>query len=110
MGDVACAINPIGEMYKSYEYDFGRFLGVTEAILTKKPSADLWEGQSDEEELGYTYKTMDEVLKLIVDEKLSREEILGRDIDEKLYDMLVYRIKANEFKGKLPTIANIKWS
>ncbi len=109
-GDVACAINPIGEMYKSYEYDFGRFLGVTEAILTKKPSADLWEGQSDEEELGYTYKTMDEVLKLIVDEKLSREEILGRDIDEKLYDMLVYRIKANEFKGKLPTIANIKWS
>ena len=109
-GDVACAINPIGEMYKSYEYDFGRFLGVTEAILTKKPSADLWEGQSDEDELGYTYKTMDEGLKLIVDEALSKEEILGRGIDEKLYDMLVYRIKSNEFKGKLPTIANIKWS
>lgn len=109
-GDVACAINPIGEMYKSYEYDFGNFLGVPKSILTKKPSADLWEGQSDEDELGYTYAVMDEVLKLIVDEKLSREEILEGGVEEKLYDMLVYRIKANEFKGKLPTIANIKWS
>lgn len=109
-GDVACAINPIGEMYKSFEYEFGRSIGVPESILSKKPSADLWEGQSDEDELGYSYATMDEVLKLIADEKLSREEILSRGVDEKLYEMLVYRIKANAFKGKLPTIAKIKWS
>lgn len=68
-GDIACAINPIGQMYKSDEYAFGQYLGVIDEILTKKPSADLWEGQTDEDELGYTYKQMDDVLKLMVDRK-----------------------------------------
>lgn len=108
-GDIACAINPIGEMYKSDEFDFARYLGVTEAILNKVPSADLWEGQSDEDDLGYSYKQMDDVLKLMVDEKKSKEELLTLGLDEKLIDMLIYRINANAFKGKLPTIASINW-
>jgi NAD+ synthase len=106
-GDTACAINPIGNMYKSDEFEFGRFLGVPEAILAKKPSADLWEGQSDEEELGYSYKQMDDVLKKLVDEKISKEQLITSGVDEKLINMLQYRMKANAFKGKLPTIANI---
>ncbi len=109
-GDIACAINPIGEIYKSDEFDFARYLGVTESILNKKPSADLWEGQSDEEELGYTYKEMDDVLKLLVDEKKSKEELISLNYNEALIDKLEYRIKANAFKGKLPVIAKIKWS
>lgn len=109
-GDIACAINPIGEMYKSDEFEFAKFLGVTDAIINKKPSADLWEGQSDEEELGYSYSQMDEVLKLLVDENKTKEELLTLDYDEKLIDLLNYRIKANAFKGKLPVIAKIKWS
>lgn len=109
-GDIACAINPIGEMYKSDEFEFARFLGVTESILNKKPSADLWEGQSDEEELGYSYKEMDIVLKLLVDEKKSKDEIIAQGHNEELINTLEYRIKANAFKGKLPVIANIKWS
>lgn len=109
-GDIACAINPIGEMYKSDEFEFAKFLGVTDAIINKKPSADLWEGQSDEEELGYSYAQMDEVLKLLVDENKTKEELLTLDYDEKLIDLLNYRIKANAFKGKLPVIAKIKWS
>ncbi len=109
-GDVACAINPIGEMYKSDEYEFGKFLGVPASILEKRPSADLWEGQSDEDELGYSYKEMDSVLKKLVDEGISKEELVNNGVEEKLIDMLVYRMKANAFKGKLPTIAKIKWS
>jgi NAD+ synthase len=109
-GDIACAINPIGQMYKSDEFDFARFLGVTDAIVNKAPSADLWEGQSDENELGYSYKQMDDVLKVMVDEGKSKDELLALGFEEKLIDMLDYRIKANAFKGKLPTIANIKWS
>ena len=109
-GDIACAINPIGEMYKSDEFDFAKFLGVTEAILTKKPSADLWEGQSDEEELGYSYKEMDVALKLLVDEKKSREEVIALGHNALLIDLLENKMKANAFKGKLPVIANIKWS
>ena len=109
-GDIACAINPIGQMYKSDEFEFARLLGVPESILNKAPSADLWEGQSDEEELGYSYKHMDEVLKVMVDEGKSKEELLKLGFEEDLINRLEYRIKANAFKGKLPIIANIKWS
>lgn len=109
-GDTACAINPIGQMYKSDEFDFARYLGVTDAILEKKPSADLWEGQSDEEELGYSYKEMDDVLKQLVDQGKDKAELLTQGVSGELIDMLEYRIKANAFKGKLPVIAQINWS
>ena len=108
-GDTACAINPIGQLYKSDAFEFAKYIGVTDAIINKKPSADLWEGQSDEEELGFTYKVMDDVLKLMIDQEKTKEELLALDIDEKLIDMLEYRVKANAFKGKLPTIAKIKF-
>ena len=108
-GDTACAINPIGQLYKSDAFEFARYIGVTDAIIDKKPSADLWEGQSDEEDLGYTYKTMDDVLKLLIDENKTKDELLSMEIDEKLIDMLSYRVKANAFKGKQPTIAQIKF-
>ena len=109
-GDIACAINPIGEIYKSDEFEFARMLGVPENILNKAPSADLWEGQSDEEELVYSYKHMDEVLKVMVDENKSKEELLKLGFEKDLIERLEYRIKANAFKGKLPTIAKIRWN
>jgi len=109
-GDTACAINPIGEMYKSDEFEFAKFLGVPQSIITKKPSADLWEGQSDEEELGYSYKIMDDVLKELVDNGKSKEDLILNGVDEKLIDMLEYRMVSNAFKGKLPTIANIDFN
>ena len=108
-GDTACAINPIGQLYKSDAFEFAKFLGVTDAIIDKKPSADLWEGQSDEEELGYTYKVMDDVLKELIDENKTKEDLLSVGIDEELIDMLEYRVKANAFKSKLPTIAQINF-
>lgn len=108
-GDIACAINPLGEMYKSDEYEFAKYLGVTDSIIEKKPSADLWEGQSDEEELGYSYSDMDKVLKELIDNNKTKDQLINSGIDEKLISMLEYRIKANAFKGKLPIIANIKF-
>ena len=107
-GDIACAINPIGEMYKSDEFEFAKFLNVTPAIINKKPSADLWEGQSDEDDLGYSYKEMDTVLKELVDNNKSDVELFSLGFQEELVSMLKYRIKANAFKGKLPVIAQIK--
>jgi NAD+ synthase len=106
-GDTACAINPIGQFYKSDLFEFARFLGVPESIITKKPSADLWAGQSDEEELGYTYKVMDDVLKQLVDHNVSSKELQKAGVSKELIEMLEYRIKANNFKGKLPTIAKL---
>jgi len=109
-GDTACAINPIGQLYKSDAFEFAKYLGVPNSILTKKPSADLWSGQSDEAELGYSYATMDAMLKKLIDEGISKEQLVKDGADEKLIDMLQYRVKANAFKGKLPTIAQINWS
>ena len=109
-GDTACAINPIGEIYKSDEFEFARLLGVPENILNKAPSADLWEGQSDEEELGHSYKEMDDLLKIMVDENKSKIELLKLGFEEEFINKIEYRIKANAFKGKLPTIAKIRWN
>jgi len=108
-GDIACAINPIGQMYKSDEFEFAKFLEVPNSILNKKPSADLWEGQSDEEELGYTYATLDKVMKKLVDEKITKQTLINDGVEEELITMIEHRIKSNAFKGKLPTIANIKF-
>ncbi len=109
-GDTACAINPIGEIYKSDEFEFARFLGVPESILNKAPSADLWEGQSDEEELGHSYKEMDDLLKEMIDENKSKVELLKLGFEEEFINKIKYRVKANAFKGKLPTIAKIRWN
>ena len=109
-GDIACAINPIGEIYKSDEFEFARMLGVPESILNKAPSADLWEGQSDEEELGHSYKEMDDLLKAMIDEKKSKEELINLGFEEEFINKIDYRVKSNAFKGKLPVIANIRWN
>ncbi|MCG3681094.1 NAD+ synthase [Aliarcobacter butzleri] len=106
-GDIACAINPIGEIYKSDEFEFAKLLGVPESILTKAPSADLWEGQSDEDELGHTYKEIDDLLKLMVDDKKSKDELLKLGFEASFIDKINNRMKVNAFKGKLPTIAKL---
>jgi len=106
-GDIACAINPIGEIYKSDEFEFAKLLGVPESILTKAPSADLWEGQSDEDELGHTYKEIDDLLELMVDDKKSKDELLKLGFEASFIDKINNRMKANAFKGKLPTIAKL---
>jgi len=108
-GDTACAINPIGQLYKSDAFEFAKYLGVPDSIINKKPSADLWEGQSDEEELGYSYKTMDDVLKQLIDQNIPKEKLINDGVEKELVEMLEYRVKANGFKGRLPKIANIKF-
>ena len=108
-GDIACAINPLGEMYKSDEFAFGEFLGISKEILAKKPSADLWAGQSDEDELGYTYKELDKVLKKLVEENKTKKELIEEGIEEEIINFCLYRMKANKFKCELPKIAKLKY-
>lgn len=106
-GDLASAINPIGDLYKTEVFELARYLGVTDAIISKPPSADLWDGQSDEADLGYTYAELDSVLKAYVEERASREEIIASGTPEALIDMIMQRIYRNQFKRKMPVIAKL---
>ena len=106
-GDLASAINPIGDLYKSEIFEFAEYLGVNDAIINKPPSADLWEGQSDEEDLGYTYAQLDRALKAYVENRLSRDEMIEHGFEDELVDLIINRIYQNQFKRKPPIIAKL---
>lgn len=109
-GDLACAINPIGDVFKSDLYEFARVLGVPQKIIDKQPSADLYEGQSDEGELGYSYYEIDKLLKEISQKKIDFSDcksvfatINGEYCKEFLKNILE-RIYKNRFKLDLPEV------
>ena len=106
-GDLASAINPLGDLYKTEVYELARHLGVVDEIISKPPSADLYEGQSDELDLGYSYEKIDEVLKLYVDGRVNEEELIAQGFEPELIKMLKKRIYQNQFKRKPPVIAKL---
>nr|WP_024786968.1 MULTISPECIES: NAD+ synthase [unclassified Lebetimonas] len=106
-GDLASALNPIGDLYKTEIFEFAKYLGVPEAIINKPPSADLWKGQSDEKELGYSYAEIDPVLMEFVDNRATKEELLEK-FDKDLVEFVINKIYKNQFKRKMPIIAKLK--
>ncbi|MDY0180807.1 NAD+ synthase [Aliarcobacter skirrowii] len=106
-GDLACAINPIGDIYKSDLFEFAKYLGVNDSIVKKAPSADFYEGQSDEADLGYSYAKIDSLLKKMIDENRSNDELLALGFEDKFIENIKKRVKINEFKRRLPIIAKI---
>jgi NAD+ synthase len=106
-GDSACAINPLGDLYKTQLRQLARAIGLPEAIIDKPPSADLWAGQTDEGELGFTYEEVDRLLYLLVDQRYSPEECVAAGFDEKFVRNVVERVRRNHFKRILPPIAKL---
>jgi NAD+ synthase len=106
-GDLASAVNPIGDLYKSQIWDLARYLNVPEEIINKAPSADLWEGQTDEEELGYSYAHLDKLLFYLVDERYPDAFILENGYDQATIDDIKKRIQRSQFKRRPPIIAKL---
>ena len=106
-GDMASAINPIGDLYKTQVRQLSREMGIPAPIIDKPPSADLWEGQTDENELGFTYEEVDKLLYLLVDQRYSPQECIEEGFDEKFVNSVITRIRRNQFKRMMPPIAKL---
>jgi len=106
-GDSASAMNPIGDLYKTQVRQLSRAMNIPEPIIAKPPSADLWEGQTDENELGFTYEDVDRLLYLLVDQRYSPQEAVEAGFDAKFVYAVTTRIRRNQFKRMLPPIAKV---
>jgi len=106
-GDMASAINPIGDLYKTQIRQLSRALGIPAPILDKPPSADLWAGQTDEGELGFTYEQVDQLLFLLVDQRYSEQDCIEEGFDEKFVKGVMARVRRFQFKRMMPPIAKV---
>ncbi|MFO1541341.1 MAG: NAD+ synthase [Chloroflexota bacterium] len=106
-GDSACAFNPIGDLYKSQVRQLSAAVGVPEAIIRKAPSADLWPGQTDEAEVGFSYADVDRILWRLVDGRRTPDEVAADGFDPALVARIDRMVAAAEFKRQVPPIAKI---
>jgi len=109
-GDNASSLNPIGDLYKQQVWQLARALGVPEQVVAKRPSADLWPGQTSEGELGFEYAMADEVLYLMFDQGLTADEVVDRGYPEAVVARIVKLERANRFKRRLMLIARLSGS
>jgi NAD+ synthase len=106
-GDMACAVNPLGDIYKTHVWELAEELGVPKKIIEKKPTADLWQGQTDEGELGFSYREADRLLYYMVDERRTDEELEGLGFAKTFIATVRRKIRINQFKRRPPVIAKI---
>ncbi len=106
-GDMASALNPIGDLYKTQVWMLARHMDVPPEIVNKPPTADLWIGQTDEGELGFTYEEVDALLYYMVDRRYSREELLAEGFKQEFVDGVERMVRNSQFKRRLPLIAKV---
>jgi NAD+ synthase len=106
-GDMASAINPVGDLYKTQVWQLADSIGVPTAIVKKVPSADLWVGQSDETELGFGYRMIDQLLYYLVERRFTVAELKAEGFEEAFIDDILRRVRDNQYKRRLPVIAKL---
>lgn len=106
-GDMASAVNPVGDLYKTQLRGLARHLGIPEPLVAKPPSADLWEGQSDEADLGFSYEAVDCLLYMMLEKRMDRPSILRAGVAPAFYDRVRSMVVRNQYKRMVPVIAKI---
>jgi len=106
-GDMACGINPLGDLYKTQVWQLAEHLGVPKPIIEKKPSADLWQGQTDEGELGFSYADVDRLLFSMIDERRNEQELTALGFDAAFIRRVQTMVQRSQFKRRPPLIAKI---
>ncbi len=106
-GDMASALNPIGDIYKTQIYQLAKLIDIPDSIMTKPPSADLWLGQSDESELGFTYEAADSIMYLLIDKMYKPEVVVSLGYNAGIVNAVYSRIKKSQYKRRMPLIAKV---
>ena len=106
-GDSACAFNPVGDLYKSQVRQLSAALGVPDAIVRKAPSADLWPGQTDDSEAGFSYPELDRLLFWRIDKRRSIDEVIALGFARDLVERVDRMVAGAEFKRQVPPIAKL---
>ena len=106
-GDMASALNPLGDLYKTQVWALAHAMSLPAAVIDKAPSADLWEGQSDEQELGFAYPLVDAVLYHMVDERRTRAELRALGFEDEFVEDIGRRVRLSQYKRRPPIIAKL---
>ncbi|MCK4588826.1 MAG: NAD+ synthase [Nanoarchaeota archaeon] len=97
-GDMGCDVFVIGDLYKTEVYELAKELGIPTRFIERKPTAELYSGQTDEKELGASYASIDEILKVII----AKQDLSGFNTD--LVENILSRMKVNVHKRKMPEV------
>ncbi len=106
-GDMACAINPLGDLYKTQVWQIAEYLGVPDRVVKKPPTADLWAGQTDEDELGFSYRDADRILYHLVDRRCGDAELIELGFTPEFIELIRTRIQRTQYKRRMPIIAKL---
>lgn len=106
-GDLACSINPLGDLYKTQVWALADWLGVPDEVVNKPPTADLWKGQTDEGELGFTYEEVDRMLYLMIDRDYSFDSLQELGFKPAFISRVADMISRSQFKRSLPSIPKL---
>ncbi len=106
-GDMAHALNPIGDLYKTQVRQLAAWLGVPEPVLVKPPTADLYAGQTDEAQIGYSYASIDQVFVHLIERRLPAEKVIALGYDATFVERIMRMVQRSQFKRRLPVIAKL---
>jgi len=106
-GDMASAINPIGDLYKTQVWGLAEHLGLPKSVIRKAPTADLTPGQTDEGDLGFSYHDVDRLLYWMIDERCRAKDMVAVGFDEAFVERVRFLVQASQFKRRLPVIAKV---
>lgn len=106
-GDMAHALNPLGDLYKTQIRQLAVHLDVPTAVVSKPPTADLYTGQTDEAQIGYPYRDIDRVLIHLVEERLPADVVIAKGFDAGMVRRIMRMVHRSQYKRRLPVIAKV---